>query len=140
MSKPIERDLEIARREIMDGWGTAIVRHGVVLDHEKGKGLRPALQMARRRQNAGPCAFADKVLGLAAFRLGRAMGATVMWGEMASSLAVSEGKRSGIEVKYHRLVPAIMNVAMDNLCPMERLAFLTGEDDLFFTRVDGIVR
>ncbi|MGE5580518.1 MAG: DUF1893 domain-containing protein [Bacillota bacterium] len=139
MSKTIEKDLEIARREIMDGWGTAIVRHGVVLDREKGKGLRPALQMARRRESTGPCAFADKVLGLAAFRLGRAMGATVMWGEMASSLALSEGKRSGIEVRYHLLVPAVMNAALDNLCPMERLAFLTGDDDLFFWRVDGMV-
>jgi len=140
VSTVIERDLEVARREILSGWDTAIVRHGVVLDREKGKGLRPALQMARRRKDAGPCAFADKVLGLAAFRLGKAMGATVMWGELASSLAVREGKRCGIEVRYHRLVPAVMNVALDNLCPMERLAFLTGDDDLFFWRVDGIIR
>jgi len=135
-----ERDLRLAQREIVEGWGTAIARRGVVVDKERGKGIRPALEMVRRSAGDEPCAFADKVLGLAAFRLGATLGAKVMWGEMASSLAVYEGRQRGIEVRYHTLVPSIMDAKLENLCPMERLAFATPGDLGFTEHVDRIVR
>jgi hypothetical protein len=141
MSEVVEHDLEIARKEILEGWGTAVARNGIVLDRERGRGLRPALQMVRRHGPVtAPSAFADKVLGVAAFRLGWLLGARIMWGEMASSLAVAEGRQRGIEVKYHVLVPSIMNVSREDLCPMEHMAFLSQDDLLFFKQIDGMVR
>lgn len=141
VSKMIESDLRVVQREITEGWGTAVARNGVVLDRERGRGLRPALEMVRRLgADAGPYAFADRVLGVAAFRLAWVLGARIMWGEMASSLAVAEGKRRGIEVRYHILVPAIMNATREDMCPMEHLAFCVQDDLLFFRRIDGMVR
>lgn len=137
--------------ELQQGWSVAFVRDGTVLGREKGKGLRPALALVGKRtahdiENGGPlresppCAFADKVLGLAAFRLGRLLGARVMWGEMASELAVLEGRRTGVEVRYHALIPAVMQQDMKLLCPMEHLAFLSGDDYRFYLGVTGTIR
>lgn len=136
----LESDLLLARKQIVLGWGTAIARQGVVVDRERGRRLRPALEMVRRRAGSAPCAFADKVLGLAAFRLGAVLGAKIMWGEMASSLAVREGRRRGIEVRYHVLVPAIMNATLEDLCPMEHMAFITPNDVLFVEHFNRMVQ
>lgn len=147
----MDRDLSVAIRELQKGWSVAFVRNGVVLGREKGKGLRPALvlvglRIAQEIENGGPtresppCAFADKVLGLAAFRLGRLLGARVMWGEMASELAVLEGRRAGIEVRYHTLVPAVMHQSMERLCPMEHLAFRSCDDYRFYLGVTSAIK
>ncbi len=141
-SQRLERDLRLVVREVQGGWSAAFARAGAVLGREQGRGLRPALRLVQdvAFERVGPCAFADKVLGLAAFRLGRLLGARVMWGEMASELAVAEGRRRGVEVRYHRLVPAIMNVRKDGLCPMEELAFRSKDDSAFLREVSAVIR
>ena len=127
----LEQDLRLAVKEVQAGWSAAIVRKGVLLGRERGRGVRPALTLVRDHGEQHPFVLADKVLGLAAFRLGCLLGAKAMWGELASVLAVAEGRRRGIEVRYHRLVPAIMNDKRDGLCPMEQLAFRAHSDEEF---------
>ena len=73
-----------------------------------------------------PCVLADKVLGLAAFRLASLLGARAVYGELVSRLAVQEAGRRGIPIVWHRLVPTIMNARLDGLCPMEHLALGPG--------------
>ncbi len=145
----LDEQLGLAVREVLNGWSVAYARSGQVLAREGGAGLRPILKLARdlaARESAefpaeaAPCALADKVLGLAAFRLGSLLGAKKMWGELASELAVVEGRRRGIEVRYHRVVPAIMNQKRDDLCPMERLAYLSRDDFEFFRAVSAMIR
>jgi hypothetical protein len=140
LSQGLEEDLRLAVREIQDGWSAAFARNGLVLGREQGKGLRPALKLVANLERGSACAFADKVLGLAAFRLGCLLGAGVMWGELASELAAAEGRRRGIEVRYHRLVPAIMNLRRDGLCPMEDLAFRSKDDTGFLREVSLVIR
>ena len=127
----MERDLRVAIEELQDGWSAVVVRKGAVLGTERGRGVRPALTLVKKHGEKSPCVFADKVLGLAALRLGCLLGAKAMWGELASALAVAEGKRRGLEVRYHLLVPAIMNDKRDGLCPMEQLAFRAHSDEEF---------
>ena len=84
---------------------------------------------------AGHYAFADKVVGLAAFRLAYMLGARVMWGELTSSLAVAEARKRGVTLEYDRLVPAIMNMSQDDLCPMERMASQAAGDLQFYRQI-----
>lgn len=147
--KASEADLRRALNELQNGWSAAFVSRGTVLYRERGAGLGPAFRIATEfltgrccpgtPAQAVPGAFADKVLGLAAFRFGCLLGARLMWGEMASSLAVEEGRRRGIVVRYHRLVPAIMNRHRDGLCPMEHLAFQSQKDYQFCYRATAIL-
>ena len=137
----VERNLAIAKAEIVSGWAAVLVKDGQVIDREKGKGIKPALTLVRRRfSTAGEeraleadegLVFGDKVLGLAALKLGYLMGCRIMWGEMVSELAVIEGKRRGVHVEYGQLVPVILNAKGNGLCPMEHLAF-SHDDDLEF--------
>jgi hypothetical protein len=135
-------DLELAKREIVSGASVACVARGVILDKEVGRRLLPAFKVLCRLQGMGyankfPIAFADKVMGLAAFRLAYLAGARIMWGEMASDLAVLEGKRRGVPVYYHRIVPAILNMSQSGLCPMEHLAFVSTNDEEFFSEMSA---
>ncbi len=138
-------DLNIAIRQVSQGWAACLVGKGVIIDAEIGNRLAPALGILRRQRErmggtnlvpgyaaGGPFAFADKVLGLAAFRLAYLCGAREMWGTTASALALREGKRRGVPVTYHRLVPSIMNAKMDDLCPMERLSWKVSSDWEFY--------
>jgi len=149
-------------REVLRGWSAAVARNGIVVGRETGSGVEPAIRLVDRlvafswspvasphvfpvkgpapriaiakpaQTESSVCAFADKVLGLAAFRAGALLGAKVMWGEIASRLAVLEGCRRGIPVYYHRLVPSIMDRTGANLCPMENLAFKAKGDIWFY--------
>ncbi len=138
----VERNLAIAKAEIASGWAAVLVKDGQVIDREKGKGIKPALTLVRRRFSTAQSeeraleadeglVFGDKVLGLAALKLGYLMGCRIMWGEMVSELAVIEGKRRGVHVEYGQLVPVILNAKGNGLCPMEHLAF-SHDDDLEF--------
>lgn len=134
----LHSDLNLAVAQVNEGWSACAVRNGVVIGRERGSRLEPALAILRAlrghdlQRDKVRCAFADKVLGLAAFRIACLMGAKAVYGELASSLAVVEGRRRGIVVAYHRLVPAIMNVRQDGLCPMESLAFTSHSDYEFY--------
>lgn len=159
----MKRDLELAKKEIRDGYSACLVKDGVIVDREKGSRLKPVLSILERQIArhgglekirdtflvpqfeagssgvAGDYAFADKVVGLAAFRLAYLLGARVMWGELTSSLAIAEARKRGVRLEYEKLVPAIMNLSQDDLCPMERMASQI-DDDLRFYRqiVEGL--
>lgn len=108
------------------------------MGRERGRRLEPALALLTAlrgsclERDKVLCAFADKVIGLAAFRLACLLGAEAVYGEIASSLAVDEGRRRGIPVVYHNLTPVIMNMRQDGLCPMEHLAFRSENDFEFY--------
>jgi hypothetical protein len=138
-------DLGIAIGQVSQSWAACLVRNGVIVDKEMGNRLGPALSILRRQVERtcgrnllpgsvaeGSFAFADKVLGLAAFRLAYLCGAREMWGITVSALALREGERRGVPVFYHRLVPSIMNNKMDELCPMERLSWRASSDWEFY--------
>ncbi|HOK64625.1 MAG TPA: DUF1893 domain-containing protein [Bacillota bacterium] len=139
----VEFSIDVARAELSSGWSAVLVNGGEVLDKEKGKGIKPALALVKRRIYEGnlephqlttidhELVLGDKVLGLAALKLGSLIGCGTMWGELASELAVREGKKRGIQVAYGELVPVILNASGTGLCPMERLASIY-DDDLEF--------
>lgn len=79
--------------------------------------------------------FGDKVLGLAAFRLGALMGAGVMWGGLVSQPVLAEAAVRGIVVLGGEFVPSILNRAGDDLCPMEKLAALCKSDKRFYSEL-----
>lgn len=134
----LRADLGLAVAVLNEGWSACAVRNGGVLGRARGKRLEPALRLLTELRGEDllgpqkPCVFADKVLGLAAFRLACLLGAKAAYGEVASSLAVDEGRRKGVFVACHKIVPAIMNIRRDGLCPMENLAFRSESDYEFF--------
>lgn len=134
----IHNDLKYAARKLGEGWAIVAVRNGTVLGKSEGRRLMPALALLHElrgpelEKDQVPCVVADKVMGLAAFRLACLLGARAVYGEMVSRLAVREADRRGIPVVWHRLVPAIMNARQDGLCPMEHRAFRAGSDFEFY--------
>ncbi len=142
----IEHSIETARHEIQSGWASVLVQNGKVLDREQGKGIRPALMIFQRRlvgaspSNLLPAkdnslVFGDRVLGLAAFKLGCLMGAGAMWGDLVSQLALAEAGLKGVPVVYEKRVQSILNRAGDDLCPIERLASGCDKDSDFYSRL-----
>lgn len=132
-----EKDVALARSHVLNGWSCAIAENGVLVDREKGRGVLPVMMLVKRMEKARGRSYsrlvlADRVLGLAAFRAGALLDAKIMWGYMASDLAVQEGYRRGIPVIYHRLVPAIIKETGKELCPMEHLAFTSTTDRAFY--------
>jgi hypothetical protein len=134
----LHNDLTHAARKLGEGWSVLAVSKGTVLSMKQGRRLEPALALLHELR--GPalegdkiaCVFADKVLGLAAFRLASLLGAEAVCGEVVSCLAVREARRRGVPIVWHRLVPAIMNMRQDGLCPMEHLAFRSYSDYEFY--------
>lgn len=134
----LHNDLKYAARKLGEGWSVVAVRKGMVLAKGEGRRLMPALMLLHElrgedlERDQVPCVLADKVLGLAAFRLASLLGARAVYGELVSRLAVQEAGRRGIPIVWHRLVPTIMNARQDGLCPMEHLAFRAGSDFEFY--------
>ena len=139
----LHHDLKYAARKLGEGWSVLAATKGTVLAKGEGRHLMPALVLLHELRGPGlerdkiPCVFADKVLGLAALRLACLLGAEGVYGELASRLAVQEARRRGMPAAWHRVVPAIMNVRQDGLCPMEHLAFKAGSDFEFYQALKG---
>ncbi len=133
----VDADVRLARQAISHGWSAVLVSRGIVIDREIGRGIIPALRLAERHQARLPASscsyvFGDKVLGLAAFRLGAFIGARFMWGETASTLAIQEAERRGVVVESFREIHSVMDLRRQKLCPMEALAFACNNDHKFF--------
>ncbi len=149
----LQQDLVLASREVARGWAACLVRQGVIIDAEKGSRLAPASAILMRQRKAtgdrillpgpvtgGPYAFADRVMGLAAFRLAYLLGARAMWAPRASELALAEANKRGVYLGFVHLVPAIMNAKKDDLCPMERLSTQVSSDWEFYERMQDFLR
>lgn len=145
-NSPIRLGISTAQTEIMSGWASVLVHEGKVLYREQGKGIKPALLVLQKKLlgegHTGGCSipgeslvFGDRVLGLAAFRLGALMGAGAMWGDLVSKLALAEASKRGISVAYNRQTDSILNTAGDGLCPMERLASVCQSDADFYSEL-----
>ncbi|HHW27027.1 MAG TPA: DUF1893 domain-containing protein [Firmicutes bacterium] len=142
-------DLRLAKEAIQQGWSACLARRGKIIDKEQGIRLQPVLGILKRQVEKygdltglqsslaaeGYYAFADKVIGLAAFRLAYLLGARAMWGELCSSLALEEARKRGVQLEYDNLVPAIMNQTQDDLCPMERMASEIASDLEFYSKL-----
>ncbi|HHT84402.1 MAG: DUF1893 domain-containing protein [Bacillota bacterium] len=135
----ISLSLESAKQQIDSGWSSVLVADGKVLDREKGSGIKPALlilqrmgQTARQHPNL---VFGDRVLGLAAFRLGVLMRARAMWGGLVSQPVLAEAAARGIQVDGREFVPSILNRTGDGLCPMERLSASCDSDAGFYSEL-----
>jgi hypothetical protein len=144
-------DLDLAKRAVREGWSACLTSDGKIIDQERGNRLKPVLTILNREMEkyggmdglqsyavaGGGRAFADKVVGLAAFRLAYLLGARAMWGELTSSLALEEAGKRGVTLEYDKLVPAIMNQTQDDLCPMERMASQVESDLELYRRMTG---
>lgn len=146
-TSPLMRDMVLARREIENGFSAACAQDGEVIYREKGQRLMPVYKIYKKvkeksqKGQGSSVAFADTVVGLAAFRLAALFGAKAMWGEVVSELALKEGERRGIIVRYKTLVPKILNESQTDLCPMEKLSSSVKSDieflDAFESRLLG---
>lgn len=140
----IKHGIKVARKEILSGWASVLVADGKVIDREKGHGIKPALLILKRNLTVDKSSsnlncpieleivFGDKVLGLAAFRLGALMGAKAMWGGLVSQLAVAQASERNIPILGEKLVQSIFDKSGDDLCPMERLASVCKNDSEFY--------
>lgn len=135
----ISLSLEVAKQQIDSGWASVLVADGKVLDREKGRGIRPALLILERiGQNDGRypnLVFGDRVLGLAAFRLGALLGAKAMWGALVSQPVLAEAAARGIAVHGREFVPSILSRTGDGLCPMEQLSATCESDAQFYSEL-----
>ncbi len=144
--KDLSPDLEVVKQGLRCGWSAVLAIGGRILDKEKGSGIKPAFLIVRRRfEGVGTfgspephLVFGDKVLGLAAFRLGALLGAGVMWGNMISELAVKEAVRRGVRMCGSEFVPFILNRDGNDLCPMEKLASSCTDDAQFYAELEKL--
>ena len=121
-----ERDLNAARCLLEKGFSAVLVKDGRILASEKGEGVKPLLMACQAAgADAQGSSLADKVVGVAAARVGIDVGVRQVYGHLMSEGAARELQDEGIVAQWDRLVPFILNRAGDGQCPMERLAMGT---------------
>jgi hypothetical protein len=122
-----ERDLNAARCLLEKGFSAVLVKDGRILASEKGEGVKPLLMACQAAgADAQGSSLADKVVGVAAARVGIDVGVRQVYGHLMSEGAARELHDAGIAAQWGKLVPFILNRAGDGQCPMERLALSAG--------------
>lgn len=120
-------DLSAARRMLETGFSAVLVKNGRILASEKGEGVKPLLLACRASgADARGSSLADKVVGVAAARVGIDVGVRAVYGHLVSEGAARELQDEGIVAQWGRLVPFILNRAGDGQCPMETGSFHLG--------------
>jgi len=109
------------------GFSAVLVKNGRILASEKGEGVKPLLLACRASgADARGSSLADKVVGVAAARVGIDVGVRAVYGHLVSEGAARELQDEGIVAQWGRLVPFILNRAGDGQCPMETGSFHLG--------------
>lgn len=133
----MERDLELARREVCAGGASvALACGGTLLGRAEGRGVLPLVELLERLGWAPrlggtlwphPPALADRVVGRAAACLAARAGAGAVWGRTVSEPGAALLRERGVEVRAEEVVPFVQGREPGSVCPMEQLVALAAD-------------
>lgn len=112
-------DLERARQLLEEGEYTCVLCKGDVVYSSCERGVRPVLDWITTGVDLKDFSAADKVVGKAAAFLFVLAGISRLHTAVISEPARDVLRKHGVDVKYDRCVPGIINRAGDGPCPME---------------------
>lgn len=111
-----------------------LVKDGKII-HSSGKsGLRPLVECIQKfKGKVDDCVLCDKVVGLAAARLiVYSHMVSMVITETASEYAVDLIKKNNMGIKAKNVVENILNKEKSSVCPMEKKALETEDNEQFF--------
>jgi len=104
---------------LQDGVSLELTKDGNTLT-KSGPGVKPLLELIASGLDYSGASLKDRVTGRAAALLYLYLGIRLVETDLISSSALSLLKEKGIEVSYHQEIPAILNHARDDFCPLEK--------------------
>ena len=113
----MNNDLHCARTLLEEENYTCVLCHGNEVHTSTARGVRPLLELPQ--QDWSRFSAADKVIGKATAFLYVRLGIRAVYAPVISQSALLVLQRSGIEVFYDMVVPAIFNRSRTGFCPME---------------------
>ena len=112
-------DLQNARRLLEEGGYTCVICRGAEINTATARGVRPLVNWLDAGLDVrGGCA-ADKVVGKATAFLYCLLGVKAVYAGIMSRGAAEVLENAGIEARYGKLVPGIINRAGTGPCPFE---------------------
>jgi hypothetical protein len=112
-------NLEKAKMLLVKTDSTCVLCNGQIILTDKRRGVRPLLDLLEGDANVAGFAAADKVVGKAAAYLYCLLNIKCLYAQVISQPALDVLTKTGIQIEYGQLVPAIQNRTKDGFCPME---------------------
>ena len=112
-------NLEKAKMLLVKTDSTCVLCSGEIILTDKRRGVRPLLDLLEGDANVAGFAAADKVVGKAAAYLYCLLNIKCLYAQVISQPALDVLTKTGIQIEYGQLVPAIQNRTKDGFCPME---------------------
>ena len=112
-------NLEKAKMLLVKTDSTCVLCNGEIILTDKRRGVRPLLDLLEGDANVAGFAAADKVVGKAAAYLYCLLNIKCLYAQVISQPALDVLTKTGIQIEYDQLVPAIQNRTKDGFCPME---------------------
>ena len=112
-------NLEKAKMLLVKTDSTCVLCNGEIILTDKRRGVRPLLDLLEGDANVAGFAAADKVVGKAAAYLYCLLNIKCLYAQVISQPALDVLTKTGIQIEYSQLVPAIQNRTKDGFCPME---------------------
>jgi hypothetical protein len=117
-------DLKIAREYlVLRDKKLVLAKDGRAIASGSGRGIGDLVGFVETLgDQLNGASIADKVVGKAVVLLVRYAGIVAVYAGMMSESAKVALERTDIDYSYEKLVPAILNRAGNDLCPMEKLS------------------
>ena len=115
----MDKNLEIARKKLIDGEYTCVVlmQEGEYCSRERG--VKPLLSLLESGFLTEGAVAADKTVGAGAAHLYVLLGVRALWARVISKSAMKILKQNNIDVLFDECVEYIINRRGDGMCPIE---------------------
>ena len=113
------KELEIAKKELVEKDYTCVICHGEVMHHSTFRGVKPLVQWLDQKLDVKGAYAADKVVGRATAFLYVLLGVQAVYAHVISKPALTVLENNQILVQYGTLVDNIINRKGTGICPFE---------------------
>lgn len=126
-----DRDLDLAKLKLIkEDLSLVIVNQGNVIFKTQKQGITGFLQAIEKlEKNLVGASAADKIVGVAAAMLCVYAGVASVFALTISDEGRKVLKDNNIEYRFEKTVPNILNHSMNDVCPFEKLAILSGDPE-----------
>lgn len=116
-------DLEIAKKELKEGWSLVFVKDGKIIFKEKSKGVMGlVVAIDKFGSQLNNSSVADTIVGKAAACLFVISGVSSVFAGKISRNATDLLKEKNIHFEYEKFVEKILNKSETDLCPFEKIS------------------
>ena len=112
-------DLQNACRHLDEGGYTCVICRGSQIHTATARGVKPLVNWLDGGLDASGASAADKVVGKATAFLYCLLGVRAVYAQVMSRGAAEVLENAGIEARYSKLVPGIINRGGTGPCPFE---------------------